>query len=1097
MIRLSPRSRRQTLLASFAILLVVAALFAVHPAHAQATPEPNWLYSFFSSAVMVAIGVVANLAAIFVHLIVIVSQYNTFINAEIVKTGWAVVMDISNMFFIIALLIIAAGTILRLENYRYNKLLANVIIMAFLANFSKFIAGFFIQTAQVIMLTFVNAYKEAMFGNFATMFGMNDILKFAGENSGNGVGGFAGGTFSILISLVAGLGFMIVVLVVTLAICLVLLVRIIALWILIIVSPFAYSLRIIPNTRKYAEQWWSEFGKYVVVGPVLAFFLWLSLAIVAGTGLTQQDPSLQAIFQEYNVDKLEQTNPFATNLLTIESIMKFLVGVGFLLFALKYATGSGVVGGAVAGKLASKGFAAGATLTGLEAIRNRTTRPVGAWLSARRSRGETEAKERSERIDIRTRQALSATVGQVGRVRTGLTRGAGTLGRGLATLDTKGTTGNIGDVFKRAGVSALEGVKQGTQGRQRTRQAADDFLEQEIGKRTKEHNMNEIGVDSLRNKFLYGDHETSLAAQRVLATKEGIQTDKKEDWAKFTSNMSSVRMNTPVLSKMIEANDKFLQRKDISQDAVRKIAGAGGMGGMKETAILGGVQLLQRRWFDEDKDKTIYNNNQGTGVLDLAEKVWPAQIGTMWTAMGKNYREATKDMLLGGLMTKEGVDRFIDGVATGIFPENLVTEHDVDDTAPEIQAVEAVLEEPPADSYVDEKGERRGKFGDLWKPKVLSPGDSDAVMKQKDDERKRRAGIRKNISQRLTDFHLATGTLDKLGQGMAKDLVDTLFKGAILGEKAEFTDRMKFAKSTGQFIQAFTRINDQGKEELMADQFKVYMRKYRNDVVDAAGIKVVSEPENLKKLFQPGVFMSAKRMYMMMAKNEESRVQGLDALIKVYKESVKNHGELLASVDVNDKDLEGDKMDAYKAQQKMKAAILYTSEGRVMPYRIDQEEDEVTDDQGKKRKMTNKEAEKQKDDFETAVSKAHMPAELRYLDQAFEGKSERYQQRAYQIAGNATPLTLFLKIFERNPHNARNLAAGAIQYNKGGYENSDPNKILRINGTDGMAGVITEKIITRTPDPEKKDILDPKFVTPGKDEQAKKKASKEEDDEGD
>jgi hypothetical protein len=58
--------------------------------------------------------------------------------------------------------------------------------------------------------------------------------------------------------------------------------RMIRLWILIVLSPLAFVLSVIPKTQGFASQWWSELGDNLVTGPVLLFFIWLSLVTVGG-----------------------------------------------------------------------------------------------------------------------------------------------------------------------------------------------------------------------------------------------------------------------------------------------------------------------------------------------------------------------------------------------------------------------------------------------------------------------------------------------------------------------------------------------------------------------------------------------------------------------------------------------------------------------------------------------------------------------------------------------------------------------------------------------------------------------------------------------
>ena len=144
--------------------------------------------------------------------------------------------------------------------------------------------------------------------------------------------------------------------VVTMSITVVLFVRIIALWLLIILSPLAYALRVIPNTEKYASQWWSEFGKYAVVGPVMAFFLWIALALVnSGSSCTTSDinqdcqsnpiaaadkspdQSVVSSLKQAETDTEAARSDFISEALSVDRLITFVVGIIFLMMGLNYA----------------------------------------------------------------------------------------------------------------------------------------------------------------------------------------------------------------------------------------------------------------------------------------------------------------------------------------------------------------------------------------------------------------------------------------------------------------------------------------------------------------------------------------------------------------------------------------------------------------------------------------------------------------------------------------------------------------------------------------------------------------------------------------
>lgn len=414
------RRKLLVLVLSTLVLVVAVGLGHAHVIHAQtsgtsatANTSTNGsgpldiVYEFLGNIIMTGIQLFATLTGVFVDILIAIAQYNTFLNAPVVAIGWPIVRDLMNMVFIVALLVIAAGTILNLQNYRYNRLLGKLIIMALLVNFSNIITVFLIQFAQVVMLTFVNAFKDIAFANFAHAFGLDQVLQLATGKTANTT------WFAILISLIAGLIMMIVAFVVTLAISVVLFVRIIALWLLVILSPMAYALRILPNTENQASRWWQEFGRYVVVGPVLAFFLWLALAVVAGqSSLTSKcaantdpvscaDPATNAAVQKFTQNNGFQSfsSNFVTGLLGIPQLMTFVVAIIFLMLGLKYAQDSGTAGSKFAGRVATSGFAAASTVTGLNYLRDRTVTPIQGWVQNRQKARQAAVQERTQKLE--------------------------------------------------------------------------------------------------------------------------------------------------------------------------------------------------------------------------------------------------------------------------------------------------------------------------------------------------------------------------------------------------------------------------------------------------------------------------------------------------------------------------------------------------------------------------------------------------------------------------------------------------------------------------------------------------------------------------
>jgi hypothetical protein len=286
------------------ILLVLACLvFVAHPTLAQ-TPAPaqppapttstfdKWIVIAFGAILRPLVSLFGSLLLSAVGMLTAVAQFNNFVNAKAVTTGWVIVRDLANMFFILVLLIMAFGTMLGVDSYSYkNKALTRLLLMAVIINFTRTICGILIDFGQVVMLTFVNGFKEAAGGNFTSGFAIDKILL-----SNPGAPSNITDATAIVTSMCLALVMVVASLIIVLIFVFTLLIRIIYLWCLVILSPIAFLMKAVPSSKasSFYAKWWSLFTENVVVGPVLAFFLWLSLLVMSGDGGITSDWNAQA-----------------------------------------------------------------------------------------------------------------------------------------------------------------------------------------------------------------------------------------------------------------------------------------------------------------------------------------------------------------------------------------------------------------------------------------------------------------------------------------------------------------------------------------------------------------------------------------------------------------------------------------------------------------------------------------------------------------------------------------------------------------------------------------------------------------------------------
>ena len=102
------------------------------------------------------------------------------INNPTVQTGWVVTRDLTNLGFVLAIILIAFATILRVETYQMQKLLWKLIVAALLVNFSLVIAGVFLDFSGILTNFFIQRatnYNPSQLGaGLADAFQVHTVL---------------------------------------------------------------------------------------------------------------------------------------------------------------------------------------------------------------------------------------------------------------------------------------------------------------------------------------------------------------------------------------------------------------------------------------------------------------------------------------------------------------------------------------------------------------------------------------------------------------------------------------------------------------------------------------------------------------------------------------------------------------------------------------------------------------------------------------------------------------------------------------------------------------------------------------------------------
>jgi len=230
--------------------------------------------------------------------------------------------------------------------------------MAVLINFSKMFAGIMIDFAQVVMLSFANPLAEAD-GQAIILAAMNLPAAYNVQNIAANMKEY--NIFDVLVAMLFALIVSVVALVVIVVIMIMLVYRIVMLWFLVILSPAAFFLSTFPKGQQYSGQWWSMMAKYLVVGPVMVFFLYLSLFTMAN--MVDKRDSIAAMSDETQVTGLEavsgqpevsvngeRKNLSFSDLGSEQGVFNFAIIIGLLVGSLVMGQQAGVAGSQWAGK---------------------------------------------------------------------------------------------------------------------------------------------------------------------------------------------------------------------------------------------------------------------------------------------------------------------------------------------------------------------------------------------------------------------------------------------------------------------------------------------------------------------------------------------------------------------------------------------------------------------------------------------------------------------------------------------------------------------------------------------------------------------------
>lgn len=270
-----------------------------------------------------------------------------------ITNGWNIVLNFTNLGFVLAIIIIAFATIFRVQSYAMKQTLGKLIAAALLVNFSLVIAGAFINISHILTNFFLDQFKQEslstkltsilnaqMWGDFRPFdeekdqFTESNISFLNAINKGifkipivgpaihwasesiagilTGEGGSVKDLMPMIAAVFVAAFFTFLIVLTIFAVAIMMFIRYVYLGILLILSPIVWLLWIFPSTQHLWQKWWSQFLRWTFFAPLVLFFLYLAIMASEApptAAETQVFTQQEATFQTEMATKQEALAP--------------------------------------------------------------------------------------------------------------------------------------------------------------------------------------------------------------------------------------------------------------------------------------------------------------------------------------------------------------------------------------------------------------------------------------------------------------------------------------------------------------------------------------------------------------------------------------------------------------------------------------------------------------------------------------------------------------------------------------------------------------------------------------------------------------------
>jgi hypothetical protein len=298
-----------------------------------------------------------------------------------IDSAWRVIRDLCNLAFIFGFIYLGIRTIIDPESSSVKRTLSQIIIGAFLINFSLYITKFIIDISNFTAYTIYNAMVSGDGSISTLMFQMLGVSSFYSTVQINPQM-FVNATGMGMISFyVMGMLLLIVAAFIFLASAILLITRFVALVFIMIASPVLFAATIFPKTASKATEIWGKLFSQAFFAPLFLLLMLVSMMIMQSfTSIMSHGVQLSAAFSGSNT----QFDAFGV-------VVSFVVVMFFLIQSLLIAQKLGVSGGSLAVSVGNKIKGNVQSFVGRNTI-GRVGNRVAAWQENARYNGGTGSR---------------------------------------------------------------------------------------------------------------------------------------------------------------------------------------------------------------------------------------------------------------------------------------------------------------------------------------------------------------------------------------------------------------------------------------------------------------------------------------------------------------------------------------------------------------------------------------------------------------------------------------------------------------------------------------------------------------------------------